>query len=50
LVEELNKVLVSRIERDVKNLADGARFEGVKEQVLARTLDPYEAADRLLQA
>jgi len=48
LVEEMNRVLVHLLERDVRTLAGGERFEAVMADLLARRLDPYHAAARLL--
>jgi LAO/AO transport system kinase len=45
---ELGEILVRRLERDVKTLAEGVRWEELSAQVVAHQLDPYEAADRLL--
>jgi LAO/AO transport system kinase len=50
LVDELNRVLVYLLERDVRGLAGGEVFETVKADLLARRLDPYQAAARLLEA
>jgi LAO/AO transport system kinase len=48
LVEELSRVLLWRLERDIKALDGGARFEAVRADLLARRLDPYDAAERLV--
>jgi LAO/AO transport system kinase len=50
LVDEMNRVLVHLLERDVRTLAGGDHFEGVKAELLGRRLDPYQAAARLLDA
>ncbi len=50
LVDEMNRVLVHLLERDVRTLAGGGHFEGVKAELLGRRLDPYQAATRLLDA
>jgi LAO/AO transport system kinase len=50
LLDELGRVLAWRIERDVRALESGARWEAVKEDLLARRVDPYDAAERLLDA
>src|SRR5262249_5146086 len=44
LVDELNRVLVHLLYRDVKSLGGGEVFETVKADLLARRLDPYQAA------
>lgn len=48
LVEELRRVLVSKIEHTVRSGEDSEAYERVKDLVLRRELDPYEAASRLL--
>jgi LAO/AO transport system kinase len=48
LLEELRGVLVSRIEREVKSGEEGARWEEVKNALLKREIDPYQAAENLL--
>jgi LAO/AO transport system kinase len=48
LVEELSRVLLWRLERDIKALDGGARFEAVRADLLARRVDPYDAAERLV--
>jgi LAO/AO transport system kinase len=50
LLEELRGVLVSRIEREVKSGEEGARWEEVKNALLKREIDPYQAAENLLTA
>jgi LAO/AO transport system kinase len=50
LVEEMNRLLVHLLERDVRELEGGEHFETVKAELLARRLDPYQAAARLLEA
>lgn len=47
LLDELHRVLVARIERQVRS-EQGERYEAVKASLLSREIDPYEAADRLL--
>ena len=47
LIDEMGRVLVHLLERDVQALAGGAPFEAVKADLLARRLDPYQAAARL---
>ncbi|MDQ2725186.1 MAG: methylmalonyl Co-A mutase-associated GTPase MeaB [Actinomycetota bacterium] len=47
---ELTAVLVRRLERDVRSVADGAAWDDVRARVVAGTTDPYEAASELLDA
>jgi LAO/AO transport system kinase len=49
LLDELRRVTVSRIERDVRRAEAGERYEEVKAALLSRSMDPYEAAGRLLE-
>jgi LAO/AO transport system kinase len=48
LVGEMNRLLVHLLERDVRGFAGGQRYETVKADLLAREVDPYQAAMRLL--
>jgi LAO/AO transport system kinase len=48
LVTEMVRVLVSLLERDIRELEGGELFERVKGDLLARRVDPYQAAARLL--
>ena len=48
LVDEMNRILVHLLERDVRSLAGEERFEQVKADLLARRVDPYQAAVRLV--
>ena len=48
LIDEMNRLLVHLLERDVRSLAGGAYFQSVTAELLARRLDPYDAAARLL--
>jgi LAO/AO transport system kinase len=50
LVDELGRVLLHLLERDIRGLAGGATFEAAKAALLTRQVDPYQAATRLLQA
>jgi LAO/AO transport system kinase len=50
LIDEMGRVLVHLLERDVRTLAGGAPFEAVKADLLARRIDPYQAAARLRDA
>jgi LAO/AO transport system kinase len=47
---ELTAVLVRRLERDVRRVADGAAWDDARARVVAGTTDPYEAAGELLPA
>jgi GTPase len=48
LLDELRRVLVAKIERDVKQMESGAIYDEAKRKVLAGEQDPYEAAGALL--
>ncbi len=48
LVAEMNRLLVHLLERDVRDLAGGAHYEAAKADLLARRLDPFAAAARLV--
>jgi len=48
LIDELSHVLVRRLEADVRSLAAGRRWEEISEEVAARRLDPYAAAEELI--
>jgi LAO/AO transport system kinase len=48
LREELLEILVRRLERTVRDLGGGAEYERLEKAVVARTVDPYAAADELL--
>ena len=50
LERELTAVLVRRLERDVRSVADGAAWDDARARVVAGTTDPYEAARELLDA
>jgi LAO/AO transport system kinase len=47
LRRELAEVLVRQMERDVRALADGRRWEQLSAEVTAGRIDPYEAAELL---
>jgi LAO/AO transport system kinase len=49
LVDEMSRVLVHLLERDVRSLAGGAYFQSITAELAARRLDPYDAARRLLE-
>jgi LAO/AO transport system kinase len=48
LVAEMNRLLLHLLERDVRGLAGGEAYEGARAELLARRLDPFEAATRLV--
>jgi LAO/AO transport system kinase len=48
LADELAKVLVSRVEADLRRVKEGPVYAQVERDVLAHRVDPYEAVDRLL--
>lgn len=48
LMDELRRVLVSSIERDVRAAESGEKWDRITASVLARQLDPYDAAATLL--
>lgn len=50
LVDELGRVLLHLLECDIRELGGGATFEAAKAALLARQVDPYQAATRLLEA
>jgi LAO/AO transport system kinase len=50
LIDEMSRVLVHLLERDVRGLEGGEAFEAVKTELLARRVDPYQAAALLLEA
>jgi LAO/AO transport system kinase len=49
LLDELRRILVAKIERDVKQMESGATYEEAKRRVLAGERDPYEIAGALLE-
>lgn len=50
LLDELRRVLISRIEHEVRTAGSGAVWERVTAAVLRRETDPYDAAEELLAA
>ena len=48
LSDELRTILVRRLEERATGAASGATFDSLLASVVARELDPYSAADRLL--
>lgn len=50
LLEELRRILVSSIERDIRGAESGELYERVSSALLTRELDPYDAAAELRRA
>lgn len=50
LLDELRRVMISSIERDVRSAEAGAAYERVTAALLRREIDPYDAAGELLSA
>jgi LAO/AO transport system kinase len=50
LLDELRAIVVHRLEGEARARTEGPMFDGLREDLLARRLDPYSAADRLLAA
>ena len=50
LLEELRRVMVSRIEHEVRSAESGSMWDRVTAALLRRELDPYDAAGELLAA
>lgn len=48
LVAEMNRLLLHLLERDVRSLAGGDAYDAVRADLLARRLDPFAAAARLV--
>jgi hypothetical protein len=48
-MDELEEVLVRRIESRIRLLESGARYEKARRQVADRAVDPYTAADELIE-
>lgn len=49
LLDELAEIVVRRLERNVRSLAGGERWEQVSEDLVERRTDPYSAAERLIE-
>nr|WP_249420072.1 methylmalonyl Co-A mutase-associated GTPase MeaB [Rhabdothermincola salaria] len=45
---ELHRIVVARLMEEAAALGSGAFFDGLRDEVVARRLDPWSAADRLL--
>jgi len=50
IVDELREIVVHRLERAAFARTQGEAFDGLRDDLLARRVDPYTAADRLLAA
>ena len=50
LRDELRSIIISRLDARARELCGGDRYEEVEAGVLARRIDPWTAADELLQA
>jgi LAO/AO transport system kinase len=50
LTDELREIVLHRLEERARQTAGGAAFEELKADLLARRIDPYGAAERLLGA
>jgi GTPase len=50
LEREMGRVLRLRIEMEIQRLISDEHYAGIVESVMAREIDPYEAADRLVSA
>lgn len=48
LVEELREIVLHRLDERAREATRGERFDAVRAEVLARRIDPYTAAERLL--
>jgi GTPase len=49
ILGEFNRVLMWKLDRQVRTLQSGERHRAVRDQLLARDIDPYTAADQLLR-
>ena len=50
LLDELREIVLHRLEGEAFARTQGAQFDGLRDDLLARRIDPYTAADRLLAA
>ena len=50
ILGEFNRVLMWKLDQQVRTLESGERYRSVRDQLLARETDPYAAADQLLGA
>jgi LAO/AO transport system kinase len=49
LRDELREIVARRLEQRARQITTGERWEGLQEQVLERSLDPWGAADEMLR-
>ncbi len=49
LADELREIVVRRIEQRAENVTGGSDFDDVLASVVARELDPYDAAERIIE-
>ncbi len=50
ILGEFNRVLIWKLDQRVRTLESGDSYRSVRDQLLARDIDPYTAADELLRA
>jgi LAO/AO transport system kinase len=48
ILGEFNRVLMWKLEQRVRTLESGDSYRSVRDQLLARDIDPYTAADELI--
>jgi LAO/AO transport system kinase len=48
LREELREIVARRLEQRAREITTGQRWDGLQQQVIDRTLDPWGAADEML--
>ena len=49
LREELREIVARRLELRAREICTGPRWEGLQDDVIARRIDPWSAADRMLE-
>jgi LAO/AO transport system kinase len=49
LADELREIVIRRIEQRAEHMTGGSDFDDVLASVVARELDPYEAAERIIE-
>jgi LAO/AO transport system kinase len=49
LREELREIVAQRLDRRARELSSGDRYERLTDEVVARRLDPWSAADEMLE-
>jgi LAO/AO transport system kinase len=50
LLDELREIVLHRLDREARERTEGPTFDGLRDDLLARRIDPYSAADLLLAA